>query len=100
MLVLAALIFGQFASVSHAHDAHDDVPVACDVCISAVSEDDDDAVNLDSDPQPTPLDLDAIPASLTLKDDPSVPVFVATQDVSVLSDEGRAQPRQTRAPPL
>lgn len=99
-LVLAALIFGQFTSVSHAHDAHDEAPVACDVCISALSEDDEDTVELDDEPQPFNLNLDVIPSALTLEDEASAPVFSAARRTFVLPDTRRTQPRQTRAPPI
>ena len=99
-LVLAALIFGQFTAVSHAHDAHEEVPVACDVCIAAVSQDDEDTASLDDDPQPTDTGLDAIPALLIPKDEPSEPASGKADNVSGAPDEGRTQPRQTRAPPL
>lgn len=100
LLVLAALLFGQFTAVSHAHSDHDETPATCDVCIMAVSEDEDDTIKFDDEPQPDDPSLEAIPASLMLKDDPSVPAFVMTHAVPVMSDRGRTQPRQTRAPPL
>ena len=98
-VVLAALIFGQFTSVTHAHDAHDEPPVACDVCLSAMSEDEEDTVAMDDEPQPVDLNLDVIPSALRLEDEASAPAFSGTRQTFIPPDTAQTQPRQTRAPP-
>lgn len=100
LLVLAALLFGQFTAAAHAHDAHDDTPVACDLCLSAYSEEDD--LLCDADDEPDKMDPPAYILSSTV----SRPEEVATARFdrtlflrSTYIDVGR-QSNAARAPPL
>ena len=95
-----ALLFSQFTSVSHAHDHHEDVPVACDVCISAASsDDDDDGGAAEGDGPVFDADLSVLPASRVLPENAPAPRFHAVRAAPAMPDARQGQPRQTRAPP-
>lgn len=100
LFVVAALLFSQFASVSHAHDAHDESPVACDVCPVLASEDDGDGHDMEDEPRSLDPVLGVVPASLTLQDSADAPRFTTAGMAPAKPDKGRSRPRQTRAPPL
>ncbi|MGB3455606.1 MAG: hypothetical protein WBA35_04535 [Litorimonas sp.] len=107
IIVLIALVFGQFASASHAHDSHgahghhhEEAPVICDICISPVPDDDDEAWMMADDQPQTKLGMDNIPTSLRLPGGVKSPAFLAHRSASGTRDKGRSQTRRTRAPPF
>jgi len=101
ILVLVAMVFGQLNAAAHTHDDHDDLPgpVACDICLLAVSDDENDWAQSDAEPDPVDPPAYIIPTTLRLPDAGPAP---SRQIETVFSDRpndvGR-QPYPTRAPP-
>ena len=101
VLVLFVLVFGQINSVAHAHDAHDEhpVPVACDVCLSGMSDEEDDQHSEEDDTGFVELLVFTIPTTLRLSVAEPAP---SAQRIKLFRHlfEGIAQkPHAARAPP-
>ena len=102
IFLLSLFLYGQAASISHAHEHHDEVPhKTCEVCILAVNDEDD---GLDELKVPDGLDGPAISDVYNI-------VSAPLRDVSFREDHhverhnfGRLTPelasKSSRAPPL
>lgn len=100
LLVLAALLFGQFAASAHTHDDyHDDAPIACDVCLSAYSDEDDILDTSDDEPERLDAPVYILSSELSLPQDIVAPGFDRAPFLrNTYIDVGR-RPNAARAPP-